>query len=434
MFFTRTKQPTVDIQLQQMNGLLRSCEQELRAIKQHTAFISFTPEGYVLDANPLFLEATGYRLDEIIGQHHRMFCPQQFAGSDEYKQFWQQLNQGQAHRGMFERRKKDGTAVFLQASYFPVLNDAGVVSKVVKIAADATQEHAQLLMQAAMFTALDKSLAVIEFAPDGTVLGANHNFLQVMGYQLSQIVGRHHRLFCDDTFYQQQPDFWRQLAAGQFQSGRFMRKNAQGQPIWLEATYNPILDEHGKTSKVIKFATDISERVNAALAAVDMAAATSEQTAQITHNAVDVLNEAIETSHQIASQVKNASGLGNQLMQQSKSIDEIVTTIRAIADQTNLLALNAAIEAARAGDSGRGFAVVADEVRKLAGRTAEATAEIAKVVQRNTGLIKNIDEELASISDVALHGEESIHQVASGLNDVGSGVSRFVELVERLKP
>lgn len=432
MFFTRTKaavtpEPSSKEQL-------KTCEQELSAIQQHTAFICFTPDGHILDANSLFAAASGYRLDEIIGQHHRMFCPPAYQSSPAYKEFWDQLAQGKAHQGVFERRKKDGTPLYLQASYFPVVTESGRVSKVVKIAADVTEQQLQLQAKEALFTALDKSLAVIEFAPDGTILTANQNFLQVMGYPLSAIVGKHHRLFCDDDFYQQQPEFWRQLAGGRFQSGRFKRKDAQGRIIWLEATYNPILDSNGKVVKVIKFASDISARVNATLAAVDMAAATSEQTATITHHAVDVLNDAIETSHKIASQVKNASDIGNQLLQQSKNIDDIVTTIRGIADQTNLLALNAAIEAARAGESGRGFAVVADEVRKLAGRTAEATAEITGVVQRNTGLIRDIDGELSSISGVALHGEDSIHQVASGLNDVGNGVSRFVELVERLKP
>jgi len=167
--------------------------------------------------------------------------------------------------------------------------------------------------------------------------------------------------------------------------------------------------------------------------AVELAAATSEETSQIAANAVAVLHDAVETSHQIADQVKNASELGGQLMAQSKSINDIVITIRGIADQTNLLALNAAIEAARAGDAGRGFAVVADEVRKLAGRTAEATAEISRVVQNNTGLIAKIDNELGSITGIALHGEESINSVASGLEDVGAGVSRFVEMVEKLR-
>lgn len=432
MFFSRTK-PTA-LPEQATSSLLRTCEQELTAIKQHTAYICFTPDGHILDVNQLFAEASGYRLDEIIGQHHRMFCPAGYHSSAAYKEFWERLAKGQAHAGVFERRKKDGSVLYLQASYFPVVTDTGRVSKVVKIAADVTQAQLQLQSKEAMFAALDKSLAVIEFLPDGTILTANQNFLQTMGYSLQAIVGQHHRIFCDESFYRDQPEFWHQLAAGRFQSGRFKRKDANGQVIWLEATYNPILDHSGNVIKVIKFAADISERVHAALAAVDMAAATSEQTATITHHAVDVLNEAIDTSHKIASQVKNASDIGNQLLLQSKSIDDIVTTIRGIADQTNLLALNAAIEAARAGDSGRGFAVVADEVRKLAGRTAEATAEIAGVVQRNTGLIRDIDVELSAISGIALHGEDSIHQVADGLNDVGNGVSRFVELVERLKP
>ncbi|MDC0610378.1 methyl-accepting chemotaxis protein [Vibrio sp.] len=165
-----------------------------------------------------------------------------------------------------------------------------------------------------------------------------------------------------------------------------------------------------------------------------MAASTSEETSQITSIATKVLNEAVETSQKITSQVTKASGIGSKLIEQSKSIDQIVTTIRSIAEQTNLLALNAAIEAARAGDSGRGFAVVADEVRTLASRTSVATEEITKVVGNNTGLIEDMEKILGSVSGVAVHGQDSINNVAAGLEDVGRGVARFVEMVENMKP
>ena len=193
-------------------------------------------------------------------------------------------------------------------------------------------------------------------------------------------------------------------------------------------------DETGKVYKVIKFASDITERVTTAMKAIDMAAVTSEQTSQITSNAVNVLNDAIETSHHIADQVKEASVIGSQLSTQSKSINEIVTTIRSIADQTNLLALNAAIEAARAGESGRGFSVVADEVRKLAADTSKATSEISSVVKNNTALISEIDSKLNTITGVALHGEDSISEVASGLADVRNGVNQFVQIIETMRP
>ncbi|MFC3116662.1 methyl-accepting chemotaxis protein [Cellvibrio fontiphilus] len=216
-----------------------------------------------------------------------------------------------------------------------------------------------------------------------------------------------------------------------------------GQPIFLSANYFPVKNPHGKVIKIIKIACDVTKtqvelnNKNAVLFALDKSlavAATSEQTSQITSNAVTVLNEAIETSHHIADEVKEASRIGAQLNIQSKNINDIVTTIRSIADQTNLLALNAAIEAARAGDSGRGFSVVADQVRKLAADTAKATAEISKVVQNNTNLINNIDSKLNQITGIALHGEESISEVASGLAQVRNGVDDFVRMVETMRP
>ena len=407
---------------------------ELAAVKTHSPYIHFTPDGTIIDANSLFLSVMGYQLSEITGKHHKMFCLSSYASSDEYRLFWQDLASGKAFSGSFLRVKKNGDPVYLEARYFPVTDSSGKVISVIKLASDISDRQQTELEREAIFSAINRSMAVIEFTPDGTVLSANDNFTQVMNCSLAEIKGKHHRIFCHDEFYQQHPDFWQRLADARVYSGRFKRKDLKGNTIWLEATYNPILDQAGKVYKIIKFATDISDRVETAIQAVDMAAATSEETSQITNNAVAVLNEAVTTSGDIASQVQQASAVGVQLSQQAKSIDDIVTTIKAIADQTNLLALNAAIEAARAGDSGRGFAVVADEVRKLAARTSEATAEITAVVKNNAALINDIDQKLAAINGIAEKGQHNIRDVAAGIADVGAGVSQFVAMVEKLRP
>ncbi len=405
---------------------------DLRAIRSNVGFIEFTPSGEVISANELFLSLIGYTAAEAKGKHHRVFCDRDLVQSPEYRQFWQDLAAGIAQKGTFKRLTKNQQVIWLDASYFPVLDNKGKVTRIIKIASDVTRDQEDLANKNAMFTALHKSLAVIEFTPQGEIINANDNFLQTVGYTAEQVIGRHHKMFCEDDFYRINPHFWDELAKGRFHSGRFQRRDAKGRRVWLEATYNPIFDDNGKVSKVIKFASDITQRVVAAEEASAAAAATSEETSQIAVGARQSLSGAVATSAEIGEHVADANRNSQQLSEQSKNITKIVTTINAIAEQTNLLALNAAIEAARAGESGRGFAVVADEVRKLASRTSEATQEIGAVVMANAELIEKIHSQMEEINGMALESQEQLSGVTNGISEVEQGVANFAQMVHQL--
>ncbi|WP_447834247.1 methyl-accepting chemotaxis protein [Aeromonas veronii] len=407
-------------ELQQCQDQLLEQQGFFDAVHGSVATITFTPDGTVLAANDLFLNVVGFSAPEVIGQHHRIFCDKLYAQSSDYQQFWADLKQGRSRTGVFQRFNKRGEAIWLEATYFPV-KLRGVVTKVIKIAADITEHHLQLLSQQAVVTALDRSLAVIEFTPGGEVIAANGNFLHTMGYTLAQVQGKHHRIFCDDQFYRDQPHFWDELGRGQFKSGLFCRQNSHGSKVWLEATYNPILDEHRKVVKVIKFASDITERINksdAVREAAMLAHDAARETLNCAERGAGLLSSVVDTSSLIASQLTHSIGLINQLNEQSRSIEAIVSTISSIADQTNLLALNAAIEAARAGDQGRGFAVVADEVRQLAARTSLSTDEIAKVVQNNRELTARVTSEMSDVTSSAELGKQQVGEVNEVMSDI----------------
>ncbi|EKP0316104.1 PAS domain-containing methyl-accepting chemotaxis protein [Aeromonas veronii] len=407
-------------ELQQCQDQLLEQQGFFDAVHGSVATITFTPDGTVLAANDLFLNVVGFSAPEVIGQHHRIFCDKLYVQSSDYQQFWADLKQGRSRTGVFQRFNKRGEAIWLEATYFPV-KLRGVVTKVIKIAADITEHHLQLLSQQAVVTALDRSLAVIEFTPGGEVIAANGNFLHTMGYTLAQVQGKHHRIFCDDQFYRDQPHFWDELGRGQFKSGLFCRQNSHGSKVWLEATYNPILDEHRKVVKVIKFASDITERINksdAVREAAMLAHDAARETLNCAERGAGLLSSVVDTSSLIASQLTHSIGLINQLNEQSRSIEAIVSTISSIADQTNLLALNAAIEAARAGDQGRGFAVVADEVRQLAARTSLSTDEIAKVVQNNRELTAKVTSEMSDVASSAELGKQQVGEVNEVMSDI----------------
>ncbi|MDJ0854937.1 MAG: PAS domain S-box protein [Desulfobacterales bacterium] len=248
-------------------------EGKVKAIHRAQAVIEFTLEGKVIAANDNFLRIFGYELDEIVGKHHRIFCEQGYTESSQYSEFWQKLARGEYHAAEFKRLAKGGREIWLQASYNPIFDVDGRPLKIVKFATDVTATKLQNAEYEGKVEAIGRAQAVIEFALDGTVITANDNFLRIFGYDLDEIVGKHHRLFCSPGYAEtpEYAEFWQKLARGEYHAAEFKRVHKNGSEVWLQASYNPIFDVEGKPFKVVKFASDITREVEArSLALLEM--------------------------------------------------------------------------------------------------------------------------------------------------------------------
>ncbi|XVU27799.1 PAS domain-containing protein [Actinoplanes sp. CA-054009] len=236
---------------------------KIQAIGRSQAVIEFDLDGHVLSANENFLAAVGYTSAEVVGRHHRMFVSEETASSAEYADFWRRLREGEFAAGEFHRYGKDGRDVWLQATYNPIFGPDGKPWKVVKFANDTTAEKLRNLEFAGRLAAIDRAQAVIEFDLDGRVLTANENFLTTVGYTLDEIVGRHHSMFCTAEYAasDEYREFWAAIRRGEFRSGRFHRHGKDGRDVWIQSSYNPILDLSGRPLKVIKYAYDVTEQV-----------------------------------------------------------------------------------------------------------------------------------------------------------------------------
>jgi methyl-accepting chemotaxis protein len=237
----------------------------LEAINKVQAVIEFTMDGIILDANENFLNAIGYSLAEIKGKHHSMFVEPAYRESAEYRMFWEKLGRGEYDAAQYKRLGKGGREIWIQASYNPILDSSGKPFKVVKFATDVTQQKLQNADYEGQIAAIGKAQAVIEFSLDGKILNANANFLQTLGYSLDEVKGQHHSLFVDPA-HRDSPEyrmFLEKLGRGECDAGQYKRIGKGGKEVWIQASYNPIMDLNGKPFKVVKYATDITATVKA---------------------------------------------------------------------------------------------------------------------------------------------------------------------------
>ena len=396
---------------------LKGRDDILAAFDRSQAIIEFTAQGIIVDANQNFLDALGYTLQEIRGQHHAMFVPPKERDSDGYREFWAKLGRGESDAGQYQRIAKNGEVVWIQASYNPLLNGAGKATGVVKIATDITAakeaELANEMEWRGQIEALSRSQAMIEFNLDGTIITANDNFLGALGYRLEEIVGQHHSMFVDPAYARSREysAFWQKLGRGEFDAGQYRRIGRGGREIWIQASYNPVFDADGRPCKVVKFAADITEaknaeqaievEINAVIKAavggdlakrievagkdgfmLTLAGAINDLLTKLATTLGEIEVAAVNNGGKVVAKAVDAMA---RIEDSSHKISDIIVVIDEIARQTNLLALNAAVEAARAGESGRGFAVVASEVRNLAQRSANAAKDIKELIGRSNG-------------------------------------------------
>ncbi|AOB32577.1 histidine kinase [Bordetella sp. H567] len=362
---------------------------ELAALHRAQAVIEFDLDGNVLQANDNFLSLFGYGIEEVQGGHHRMFVGRAEGASPAYARFWEQLTQGAFQSGRYKRYARDGSCIWLQASYTPVFDRHGRPVKVVKIASDVTADQRRSDDAAGQLAAISKVQAIIEFELDGTIIRANRLFLDALGYEEDEVAGRHHSMFVlpeerQSPAYQ---EFWRRLAAGVHDTGKYLRIGKGGREVWIDASYNPILDGEGRPFKVVKFATDITRRVVAAQQlgeAVQGLTENAERASQANALALEAANVA-EAGGRTVREVVQTMGA---ITESSRRIADINGVMDGVAFQTNILALNAAVEAARAGSHGKGFAVVAAEVRNLAQHSAAAAKEIKTLIQASVQQIE----------------------------------------------
>jgi methyl-accepting chemotaxis protein len=412
---------------------------KISAINRAQAVIEFNLDGTIVTANDNFLKTLGYMLGEIQGKHHSMFVEQAEKDSAAYREFWAALNRGQYQAAEYKRIGKGGKEVWILASYNPVLDENGKPIGVVKFATDVTAQKLKFADLGGQIDAIGKSQAVIEFKLDGTIIHANENFLRALGYTLGEIAGKHHSMFVaqaerDGADYRA---FWAALGRGEFQSGEFKRVGKGGKEVYIQASYNPILDLNGKPFKVVKYASDVTKQVLVRMGnervrgMMDSVAAGAEELNASVREISEAMVKSKETAISAVERVASADSQARRLSDAAQAMSGILELIGNITGQINLLALNATIESARAGEAGRGFAVVASEVKSLANQAKQATDKIGAEIESLNGISGDVVTALETIKKSIQDVAEYVTSTAAAVEEQSTVTSEMSSSMQR---
>jgi len=412
---------------------------KVTAMARSQAVIEFGMDGSILTANENFLKALGYSLPEIVGKHHSMFVEATTRDSSAYREFWASLNRGDYQMAEYKRIGKGGKEVWILASYNPILDENGKPFKVVKFATDVTDDKLRTSDLAGQIAAIGKSQAVIEFNMDGTVRTANDNFLKALGYSLEDIKGHHHSMFVDpaerDTLAYR--EFWARLIRGEYQAAEYKRIGKGGREVWIQASYNPIMDLNGKPFKVVKYATDTTDQVIARMKServrsmMESVAAGAEELNASVREISEAMVKSRNTATSAVDKVVSADSQAQRLSTAAQAMSGIVELIGNITGQINLLALNATIESARAGEAGRGFAVVASEVKNLANQAKQATDKITSEIDSLNEISGDVVSALEAIKHEIQNVSEYVTATAAAVEEQSTVTSEMSSSMQR---
>lgn len=484
--------------------------------------------GDIIACNDKYCEVSQYSREEAIGQPHNL-TRHPDVPKEVFKELWSTIGKGKTFRGVIKNRKKDGTPYYVDAVIAPIMGSDGKPRKYLGVRYDITEAEIERQNARGLVNAINSAYAFIEFDTNGNIINANDNFLNILGYRSDEIVGRHHRMFCEASIANssEYSQFWSNLRDGKAQQGVFKRVGKNGSAFYIQAIYAPVRDEVGRVFKIVKISMDVTAAENANIElrnkvdnilAVVSAAAKGDLTQNITVSGADPVGQlgtslsgffknlsnsiatigenatalagaseelsavsaqmsanSTETATQaqlvsaateevnvnvatvttgveelnsaIREIAKNASDAArvsqqavtiasdtnrtiSKLGDSSNEIGKVVKVITSIAEQTNLLALNATIEAARAGEAGKGFAVVANEVKELAKETARATEDIShkiETIQSDTNgaisAIQEICEVINRINDISNTIASAVEEQTATANEMGRNVS-----------